>query len=87
MKLIRDGKEIELTQKERMAIYNEVFTDILRQDISERSRELGYTPTKYQCEEMVENFENALNFSDAYWEAYWDSCEDVIEDVMTREEE
>lgn len=84
MKIIRDGKEIELTSRECYAIYNEVFTDILRQDIIEEAERLGYTPTTYQLEEMVESAKNALDSCDPYWDVYWNVCEHTIEKVMTR---
>lgn len=87
MKIIRDNKEIELTSRERYAIYNEVFADILRQDIIEKAGRLGYTPTTYQLEEMVESAKNALDSCDPYWDVYWDVCENAIEEVMTEEEE
>lgn len=72
MKIIRDGKEIELTQEEMRAVWEEVEDNYRKDDIESRYKLPGD-----KVKEALMLLAKALNFNDDYWDIYYDCIDEV----------
>ena len=72
MKIIRDGKEIELTQEEMRAVWEEVEDNYRKDDIESRDKLPGD-----KVKEAWMRVAKTLNFNDDYWDIYYDCIDEV----------
>lgn len=84
MKIIRDGKEIELTADELRMAYEEKRLEYFAEDVksSVENIELEEALDESDCEEVAWRFDKALGRNDSYWDSYWCTLESVIEEYI-----
>lgn len=93
MKIIRDGKEFELTSSEMIRAYKEYELDCMIEDVRSKYEEgdYGVELTEDQIEEIAMFAVNNVSKNDSYFEAYWMSVEytlnNYIDDLYTDEED
>lgn len=77
MKIIRDGKEIELTFMELMSAHEEYELDCMIEDVKNQYERDGYDVklTDKQIEEVAGLALHNLGKNDSYFESYWMSVE------------
>lgn len=80
MKIIRDGKEIELTQEEMRIVWEEVENRYRREDIESR-----YVLPKDKVDEAIKLLSRSIDYNDYYWDAYWYMIENVAEKLKLKE--
>ena len=84
MKIIRDGKEIELTFSELMRAHEEYEFDCMTEDVKSLL-ESGTREVELSEEQIREISGNALHNlgkNDSYFEAYWTSVEHTLDDYI-----
>ena len=74
MKIVRDGKEIELTPEEMRIVWEEVENRYRREDIESR-----YVLPQDKVDEALELLAETLNFNDDYWDIYCECIDEVAE--------
>ena len=79
MVIVRDGKEIELTEMEAYDIYHECKRAYLIEDIREKAEEMGIDLSNKDINAIADLAEDDLSDNDGYYEAYWMSIEDALE--------
>jgi hypothetical protein len=82
MKIIRDGKEFELTQQELREAYAEQKMEYLREDAESRVDLNEAELDESDFSAIAERFEVALGKCDGYWDHYWGVMECVIEEYI-----
>lgn len=93
MKIIRDGKEFELTFSELMSAHKEYELDCMIEDVKSQYAQDEYDVelTDKQIEEVAILALHNLGKNDSYFESYWMSVEytlnDYINNLPTTEEE
>ena len=80
MKIVRDGKEIELTFEEARNIWMAYENEIRREDIESR-----YELPDDKVEEAIKLLSRAIDYNDYYWDAYWYMIENVAEKLKLKE--
>ena len=80
MKIVRDGKEIELTPEEMRAVWEEVENNYRKDDIESR-----YELPDDKVEEAIELLSRSIDYNDYYWDAYWCMIENVAEKLKLKE--
>jgi hypothetical protein len=78
MKIIRDGKEFELTQQELREAYTEKHMEYLREDVASQAESDEITLDEGDLDIIADRFENALGKCDGYWDHYWNVMHYVI---------
>lgn len=79
MKIIRDGKEIELTHHEMMQAHREYQRECLIEDIkSKAEQDENYCITEDNIERIADRAERALDRNDNLWEDYWYTIQYVL---------
>ena len=80
MKIIRDGKEIELTAEELRAAYEEKHHEHFVEDVQSSIDGMGIDKEldASDCKELAWRFDKALGRNDSYWDSYWCTLENVI---------
>lgn len=76
MKIIRDGKEITLTDTEVETAFRERQKHYYAEDVKMKWEYLYGEEFPYSDEEaelIAERAENILSKNDSYWESYWDN--------------
>lgn len=81
MKIIRDGKEFELTQEELRKAYEVKNMEYLMEDVTCKIED-EFDLDDDELAIIVERFENALEHNDMYWDCYWDTMEYVINEYI-----
>lgn len=93
MKIIRDGKEFELTFSEMIRAYKEYELDCMIEDVRSKYEEgdYGVELTEDQIKKIAMFALHNLSKNDRYFEAYWMSVENTldnyIDDLYTDEED
>lgn len=84
MKIIRDGKEFELTREEVRMIYTEEEIRYRKEDIIQRVEEMEYAIQNINdcITELNWYVENELEHNDYYWQEYWHTIDHAIEAYM-----
>lgn len=82
MKIIRDGKEFELTQQELREAYMEKHMEYLKEDVSSQAESDEIELDESDINVIAERFEDALGKSDGYWDHYWGAMEYVIKEYV-----
>lgn len=86
MKIIRDGKEFELTQQELRDAYIEKHMEYLREDVASQAESDEIELDESDCDTIAERFEDALEHRDGYWDHYWGVMEYVIKEYIEQGE-
>ena len=79
MVIVRDGKEIELTEMEAYDIYHECKREYLIEDIKEKAEEMGIDLSNKNINDIANWAAEDLSGNSGYYEAYWESIEDTLE--------
>ena len=82
MKIIRDGKEIKLTDNEIYNAYKEYRHDCLKEDVLSKAEEMEVEIPDDLLNRVLYRADKTLDNNDSYWETYWMSIEYAIEDVL-----
>ena len=82
MKIIRDGKEIQLTDDEIFNAYKEYHHDCLKEDVLSKAEEMEVEIPDDLLNRVLYRADKTLDNNDSYWETYWMSIEYAIEDVL-----
>ena len=84
MKIIRDGKEFELTADELRAAYDEKRFEYFTEDVksSADGMDIDEEFDEGDCKELAWRFDKALGRNDSYWDSYWCTLENVIEEYI-----
>jgi hypothetical protein len=82
MKIIRDGKEFELTQEELRMAYIEKHMECLKEDVVSQAESDEIELDESDLETIAERFEDALGNCDGYWDHYWGVMEYVIKEYI-----
>jgi hypothetical protein len=82
MKIVRDGKEIELTHDEVYTAYREYHTDCLKEDILGTISQMEVEVPDELMNKIMARAEKTLDNNDSYWESYWMSIEYAIDSVV-----
>lgn len=82
MKIIRDGKEIQLTDDEIFNAYKEYHHDCLKEDVLSKADEMEVEIPDDLLNRVLYRADKTLDNNDSYWETYWMSIEYAIEDVL-----
>lgn len=80
MKIIREGKEIELTPEEMRQAYYEMKDKYTIEDF--RSR---YVLSNKNIPEAIRLFDRTIGGNDPYWESYWSVIESVANELSLQE--
>ena len=92
MKIIRNGREFELTAEEMRQAYEEKQREYYIDDIGNQVREV------YEIEpcaddsninlwELARRFDLALSNNDSYWDSYWCTMEYGMEEYLEEKKE
>lgn len=93
MKIIRDGKEFELTFSEMIQAHKEYEFDCMVEDVESKYEEgdYGVELTEAQIKEIAMFAINNVSKNDMYFDAYWMSIENTLDnyinDLYTNEED
>jgi hypothetical protein len=84
MKIIRDGKEYELTFSEMIRANEEYKLDCMIEDVKSQYEQGEYDVelSEEQIEEVAMFALGALSKNDSYYEAYWMSVEYTLDDYI-----
>ena len=82
MKIIRDGKEFELTQQELREAYTEKHMEYLREDVVSQSELDEIELDESDLDIIAERFEHALENCEGYWDYYWSVMEYAIKEYI-----
>ena len=84
MKIIRDGKEFELTFSELMSAHEEYEFDCMITDVESvlESGTRGVELSEDQIKEVASRALHNLGKNDSYFEAYWMSVEYTLDDYI-----
>ena len=82
MKIIRDGKEIQLTDDEIFNAYKEYHHDCLKEDVLSKAEEMEVEIPDDLLNRVLYRADKTLDNNDSHWETYWMSIEYAIEDVL-----
>lgn len=84
MKIIRDGKEYELTFSEMVQAYEEYKLDCMVEDVKNvlESGTRDVELSKDQITEVAIDAIHNLGKNDSYYEAYWMSVEYTLDDYI-----
>jgi hypothetical protein len=84
MKIIRDGKEFELTFSELMNAHEEYELDCMIEDVKNQHAQGEYDIdlTEEQFEEVASLALHNLGKNDSYFEAYWMSVDYTLDDYI-----
>ena len=87
MKIIREGKEYELTGLELQQAYEEVRNDYYMDDIGDKLREdYDIEPctddSEIDLKELAEDAQNLLSNDDMYYQCYWDAIDTAIKQYL-----
>ena len=82
MKIVRDGKEFELTWEEMHNAYQEYHHDCLKEDILGKAEGMEVEIPAILMDKVLRRVEKTLDNNDSYWESYWISIEYAIEYVL-----
>lgn len=80
MKIVRDGKEIELTAEEMRQAYDEMEDMYRREDIENR-----YELPDDKVDEALRLLAKTINFNDGYWDAYWNCIDSVAMELKLKD--
>ena len=80
MKIVRDGKEIELTPEEMRIVWEEVENRYRREDIESR-----YELPDNKVEEAIKWLSRLIDYNDNYWDLYWSMIDDVAEQLKLKD--
>ena len=78
--IVRDGKEIELTQEELRAAWEEAENRYRREDIESR-----YELPDNKVEEAIKWLSRLIDYNDNYWDLYWSMIDDVAEQLKLKD--
>lgn len=82
MKIIRDGKEFELTQQELREAYLEKHMEYLKEDVMSQAESNEIELDESDIATIAERFEDALGKCDGYWDNYWNVMHYVISEYI-----
>lgn len=84
MKIIRDGKEFELTFSELISAHEEYEFDCMIEDVKSQYEQGEYDIelSEEQIEEVAMFALRTLSKNDSYYEAYWMSVEYTLDDYI-----
>lgn len=82
MKIIRDGKEFELTEQELRQAYDEKDMEYTKEDIRIAASQAEIGIEEGDLDAITDKFERYLDRCDGYWEHYWGVMMDAIEDYV-----
>lgn len=78
MKIIRDGKEYELTATEMYDAYREEKRAYLIEDILSKAEEMEVEINKEDIDKIADKADRTLDHNDDWYESYWLSIEFAI---------
>ena len=81
MKIVRDGKEFELTQEELRKAYEAKNMEYLKEDVASQLEE-DEDLDDVDLELIAERFEDALEHNNGYWDHYWGTMGYVIDEYI-----
>jgi translation elongation factor EF-Tu-like GTPase len=82
MKIIRDGKEFELTGMELRDAYEEYATDGAKEDILTTAATMDVEIPIEALDELAHRLDNVVGNDDGYWDSYWNDVEYVIKEYL-----
>lgn len=82
MKIVRDNREIQLTNDEIYDAYTEYHHYCFKQDILSKAEEMGIEIPDELLNKVLYRADKTLDNNDSYWDSYWMSIEYAIEDVL-----
>lgn len=82
MKIVRDGKEFELTQQELRMAYTEKHMEYLKEDIVSQAESNEIELDESDLNTIAERFEHSLERCDGYWDHYWGVMEYVVNEYI-----
>ena len=86
MKIIRDGKEFELTWQEIREAHDEWATDDAKEDIRSMAEDLEVEIPTEALDELAHRLDNVVGNDDGYWDSYWCDVEYVIREYLKERE-
>lgn len=87
MKIIRDGKEFELTHQEVWDAYLEKHMECLKEDVMSQAESNEVELDESDITIIAQRFENALGKCSSYWDDYWGIMEYVINEYIKEGED
>lgn len=87
MKIIRDGKEFELTGLELQQAYEEFATDCAKVDILTTAESMDVKIPEESLDKLTQRLDNVVGNDDGYWDSYWCDVEYVIREYLKETEE
>ena len=85
MKIVREGKEIELTWQELFEANQEYQRDCMFADVAQKADEMEIELNMGQIECAGRIAQKALDNNDSTSESYWMAIENAIEEVAEQE--
>lgn len=82
MKIVRDGKEFELTQRELREAYTEKHMEYLKEDVIFQAESDEIALDESDLDIIAERFGHSLECCDGYWDYYWGVMEYVIKEYI-----
>lgn len=82
MKIIRDGKEYELTDTEMYDAYREEKRAYLIEDILGKAEDMEIEINNSYIDKIADLAERTLEHNDGWYESYWISIEYAIENTI-----
>lgn len=86
MKIIRDGKEFELTGTELRDAHDEYATDGAKEDIRTTAESMEVEIPEEALGELAHRLDNVVGNDDGYWDSYWNDVEYVIKEYLKESE-
>lgn len=79
MKIIRDGKEIELTWQEIREAYELMNLEYFKEDVVARADEMEIELSEEDVDRIAEAAKRGIDRNDSFWDSYWMTIEYAIE--------
>ena len=82
MKIIRDGKEFELTELELSDAYDEYATCGAKEDIQHTAESMEVEIPEEVLDKLAHRLDHVVGNDDGYWDSYWCDVEYVIREYL-----
>jgi hypothetical protein len=82
MKIIRDGKEFELTWQEVRDAHDEWATDCTKEDIQSMAQDMEVEIPEEALDKLAHKLDYVVGNDDGYWDSYWCDVEWVIREYL-----
>ena len=85
MKIIRDGKEYELTWQEVRDAHDKWATSGAKEDIMTTAESMEVEIPTEALDKLASRLDNVVGNDDGYWDSYWNDVEYVINEYLKEE--